>query len=275
MDIQGILNYNLIKLAHYSLTVYNLIFIIIAITVTYLIVLSLKKLINDLILKKRLEEGNAHSVFQIIKYFVWIISIVIILNSIGIQVSVLLASTAALLVGVGLGIQQLFNDIASGIVLLIERNLKVGDVIKTDSGIIGIVLEIGLRTSRVRTRDNFIIDMPNSKLVNNDLINWSQMDRKTRFHINVGIAYGSDVQFVKKLLLECANNNPLVSKKPPSFVRFNDFGDSSLGFQLYFWSKESFRAEHLKSDLRFSIYELLRKNNIQIPFPQRDVHIIK
>jgi small-conductance mechanosensitive channel len=226
-----------------------------------------------LIANEVLDQGPSWSVFLIIKYFIWVIIIIVTLDTIGVQVSILLASIAALLVGVGMGIQQLFNDLASGIIILIERNLKIGDIIQLDDGTVGRVLSIRLRTSMIKSRDDIVMIIPNSKFVNDKIINWSHLDKTTRFHIDVGVAYGSDVLKVKKVLLQCAEQNKAVTSKPKPFVRFLNFGDSSLDFQLYFWSAQTFEVENLKSELRFAINEEFINNDIQIPFPQRDVHI--
>jgi len=185
----------------------------------------------------------------------------------------LLASITALLVGVGFGIQQLFSDLASGIVLLIERNLQINDVIQLADGTVGKVIHIGLRTSKIKTRDDIILVVPNSKFVNDIIINWSQMDYNTRFSVEVGVAYGSDTKLVTEILLRCAMKNEKISSNPTPFVRFNNFGDSSLDFQLFFWVKEPFLVEHTKSMLRYAIDDEFRKNGVQIPFPQRDLHI--
>ena len=198
-----------------------------------------------------------------------------ILESLGVEISILLASIAALLVGVGLGIQQLFNDLASGIILLIERKLRIDDVIQLEDGEVGKVTNIGLRTSEIKTRDDIIMIIPNSKFVNDKIINWSHIDQNTRFHVNVGVAYGSDVNIVTECLLKCAHEHSEVSKSPEPFVRFEDFGDSSLDFQLFFWVEKSFIVERIKSDIRYLIYKAFDDHKIQIPFPQRDLHIIE
>jgi small-conductance mechanosensitive channel len=223
--------------------------------------------------KQEAERRSYWSVYLIFRYVVWVVVIVLMLETSGVKVSVLLASITALLVGVGFGIQQLFSDIASGIVLIFERNLQINDIIELDDGTVGRVLHIGLRTSKLKTRDDVILVVPNSKFVNDTIINWSQMDYNTRFSVKVGVAYGSDTKLVSRLLLECTHNNKNISAHPKPFVRFNDFGDSSLDFQIYFWVRESFLVENTKSDIRYAIDDAFRKNGVQIPFPQRDVHI--
>ena len=126
-------------------------------------------------------------------------------------------------------------------------------MIELEETIVGRVIRIGIRTSKIKTRDDVVIIVPNSKLVNDNIINWSHMDKKTRFNVKVGVAYGSDVKLVKNLLLKCAVGNHDIYENPIPFVRFLDFGDSSLDFQLFFWVKNSFAVENIKSDLRFSI----------------------
>ena len=194
------------------------------------------------------------------------------MESVGLKLNILIASSAALLVGLGLGLQQVFSDYVSGILILFEGNLKVKDVVQLKD-IIGEVTQIGLRTSKIETRDNYIIIVPNHKFTNDEIVNWSHIETKTRFHVNVGVAYGSEVRLVEKVLLDCAKTNKDISNTPAPFVRFDDFGNSSLDFQLYFFTRKSFRVENIKSDMRFLIDEKFRENNIRIPFPQMDIHV--
>lgn len=275
MNLKEFLNSPLISSDSINFTVYNLFIILVIIIATVLILRFVKAIFKRLISKNILEQGQSWSIFLIIKYFIWVIIIIVTLDTIGVKVSILLASVAALLVGVGMGIQQLFNDLASGIIILVERNLKIGDVIQLDDGTVGRVLSIGLRTSMVKSRDDIVMIIPNSKFVNDKIINWSHLDKTTRFHINVGVAYASDVNRVQQALLHCADQNKRIAAKPRPFVRFLNFGDSSLDFQLYFWTPEIFEVENLKSDIRFAVNEEFAKQGIQIPFPQRDVHIKK
>ncbi len=275
MNIKEILNFRLIETGHFAITTYNLLIIIIIIFITIATLNLINRLMKRLAKKKKINQGGATSIFLIIKYFIWIIIFVVILDTLGVKVSVLMASVAALLVGVGLGLQQLFNDIASGIIILFERNIKVKDImeIEGEDEIVGEVINIGLRTSKIKTRDDIIMTIPNSKLVNERTINWSLMGSQTRFYVAIGVEYGSDVGLVKKLLLQVAKEHPELLKKPNPFVRFADFGDSSLNFELYFWSNKSFVINNIKSDLRFAIDKIFRENKITIPFPQRVVHM--
>lgn len=275
MDFKEILNYPLITSQSMNITVYNLVIVFVIILVTVFTLRFVKVIFKRLIAKKVIDQGASWSIFLIIKYFIWVIIMIVTLDTLGLKISILLASVAALLVGVGMGIQQLFNDLASGIIILVERNLKIGDIIQLDDGTVGRTISIGLRTSMIKSRDDIIMIIPNSKLVNNKIINWSHMEKNTRFNIDVGVAYGSDVKLVEKALLSCAARHKEISSMPAPFVRFQNFGDSSLDFQIFFWSAETFEVENLKSDLRFSINQEFINHGIQIPFPQRDVHIKK
>ncbi|MBN2175543.1 MAG: mechanosensitive ion channel [Bacteroidales bacterium] len=269
------LNYQIIESERISISVYSVVIAVVILIIATVILRSLKGLFKRLVKKQRIDEGNSTSFYLIIKYLLWVIIIVLVLETFGVKVSVLLASVAALLVGVGLGLQQLVMDLVSGIILLVERNLKIKDIIQLEDGTVGHVLETGLRTSKIKTRDDIIMIVPNSKFVNDKIINWSLIDEKTRFHVNVGVAYGSDVELVKKVLMECAFEQPGISNTVEPFVRFNDFGNSSLDFQLYFWVQQSFYVENIKSELRFLIDKKFRLHDIRIPFPQRDVHLFQ
>ena len=202
----------------------------------------------------------------------WIISFAITLQALGIRITVLLAGSAALLVGIGLGLQQTFNDIVSGIILLSERSIKVGDILEIDGDVIKI-LSIGLRTSKGLNRDEISIIIPNSLITTNKVINWSHQSKKTRFKINVGVAYGSDVNLVIKVLQESALEHSDIFDKEHVEARLVDFGSSSLNFQLLFFSQNIFRIEKVKSEIRKIISRKFIENNITIPFPQLDLHM--
>ncbi|MEM1122094.1 MAG: mechanosensitive ion channel domain-containing protein, partial [Bacteroidota bacterium] len=194
------------------------------------------------------------------------------LHFLQINMTVLWGGLAALLVGVGLGLQQTFNDLFSGLVLLFERGIEVGEILEID-GEVGSLKKIGLRTSVIESRDNITIIVPNSKLVVSNVINWTHYDNKVRFRISVGVAYGSDTALVKKILLKTAKAHPNILKRPAPYVRFTDFGNSSLDFELLFFSKKFITIEDIKSDLRFEIDQKFREAGVTIPFPQRDIWI--
>jgi len=273
MTLQEFLGYKLIRTEKFDITVYEIILILIILIVTIFLMRAIKRVIRNREKKKQFDPGRSHAILQIIRYVLWILAILLSLRVLKIQLTLLLAGSAALLVGLGLGLQQIFQDVMSGIAILIEGSLKVGDIVEIQDEIVGRVIEIGIRTSKIETRDNIIMVVPNSKFVTDIVINWSHIEKKTRFHIDVGVSYGSNVQLVTKVLLKCAGDHGKVSSSPKPFVRFKDFGNSSLDFQLFFWSTDTFQVENVKSEIRYEIDAAFRQNQITIPFPQRDVHI--
>lgn len=233
-----------------------------------------KRLLRRRVEQHRLDKGRSDSFFQIVRYFVWSFAIFGMLQLFGVELTWLIAGGAALMVGVGLGLQNVFNDFVSGIILLFEGSIEVGNIIQigdTDSTI-GEVTKINLRTSRMLTRNNISVLVPNHKIIEDNIINWSHLKEHPRFHIDVGVAYGSDTEKVIKLLIEAAKSHSKVSKSPEPFARFIQFGDSSLNFQLFFWSSEIFRIDNVLSDVRLAVDKKFRQEGITIPFPQRDVH---
>lgn len=272
MNIKEFLEFEIISTNSFKLTVYHVLISIIILIATRILIYIIHRIFKRQERRKRIDLGTSRAIYQMIKYVLWVIAIAFALDTIGIKITFLLASSAALLVGLGLGLQQIFQDFVSGITLLIEGTLKVDDVVQTASGEVGRVKEINMRTSKLETRDNIILIVPNSKLINDIVINWSHHEKRTRFSVKVGVAYSSDILLVKKTLLECASQVENVFSDPAPFVRFLDFGDSSLNFELFFWTIETFRVEDIKSNIRFKIDEAFRKNGIRIPFPQRDVH---
>lgn len=273
MTFREFMEFNIIETKDFDVTVTEILIILIIFISTMLLMRVLKRVIRAREKKKEFDSGRSHAILQIMKYIVYIVVILVSFEIVGIQLTLLLAGSAALLVGLGLGLQQIFQDIMSGIAILFEGSLKVGDIVEIQDKLIGKVIEIGLRTSKLETRDNIIMVVPNSKFVTDIVINWSHIEKKTRFHIDVGVAYGSDVEKVTRVLLQCAQDNKKVSSSPVPFVRFNDFGNSSLDFQLFFWTIKTFQVEYVKSEIRYKIDAAFRANKIQIPFPQRDVHI--
>jgi len=274
-NIKAVLQYELIKTEKVTFSLYNLIFLLVIFFVTKLILYLIEIAFDDNVKQNKIEKGKGRSLFQIVKYLVWVIAITLFLESIGFSITFLIASLSALLVGFGLGIQHFFNDIISGIVILFDHSIKVGDIVEIQGETIGKVTEISLRTSKIISRDDVVIIVPNSKFTSENVINWSHNSFKTRFGVKVGVAYGSNVELVKQLMIEAATEHPDIDIKPYPVVYFRDFGESSLDFELLFMTEESFRVERIKSDLRFAINQKFSSNNVTIPFPQRDVHFYK
>lgn len=274
MPVNELLSTVLIKTESFTLSVYSLMIILIIVLAASLLLFITKKAILSGKVISTFDPGIRKAIYQIVKYCIILLTAGIVLESVGIKITLLFAGSAALLVGLGIGIQQIFNDVVSGLILLFERTITVDDIIEVN-GMVAKVKRIKLRTSELETRDNIIILVPNSKLVSDNVINWSHNRKCTRFRVGVGVAYGSDVKLVNELLFQAVTSHEAVSKEPVPIVRFVDFGDSALLFEVLFWSDSMFTIENVKSDIRYKIDELFRKNNVQIPFPQRDVHIIK
>jgi small-conductance mechanosensitive channel len=222
--------------------------------------------------QKDINIGSQYAINQLLKYVLYFVAIMIALESIGIEMTLIWGGAAALLVGVGLGLQQTFNDVISGIILLFERSVEVGDEVAFGATV-GTVKKIGLRSSIVETWESTTLIVPNSNLVSDRVVNWSHYYKMARFNVSVGVAYGSDTQLVKKLLLQAVEDNPHILDYPSPFVRFNDFGDSALKFDIYFFSREFSVIEDVRSHIRFNIDALFREHKIKIPFPQREVHL--
>jgi small-conductance mechanosensitive channel len=270
--LKDILNYTFQFSNKIHISVKVILVIIVALIITNVLLKIIRRVMN-----KNLEEedkGKFKSVFSFLKYFIYIIVFVIALEASGVNVSVIIAGSAALLVGLGLGLQTLFQDIISGIFIIVDKTVHVNDIIEID-GVFGRVFEIKLRTTRVVTVLNKVIVIPNHKFLTNNLHNWTQNDTITTEIIDVGVAYGSDVDLVTKVLIEAALDHPKVLKVKMPDVLFMDFADSALMFRLRFTTKDSFFQMKLKSELRYAIYKKFKENNIVIPFPQRDVHVYK
>ena len=234
----------------------------------------LLKLFQRVITRKLRDENKLKfkSVFSYARWFSYVVIVLVTLNAVGVNVTGIFAASAALLIGIGLALQTLFQDIISGIFILVDQTVHVGDIIEIE-GKVGRVEEIKLRTTRAVTIDNKVLIIPNHLYLTNSLYNWTQNGVTTRESITIGVAYGSDVALVKKLLMKAANNHKEVLKMPEPTVLFTNFGDSSLDFKLVVTVQDSFSAFLVKSDLRFEVDRLFREHNITIPFPQRDVHI--
>lgn len=269
--IRAFLEFEILHIGKYNISVYNLVAVAIIVMFTKFLLWFIKKALFRK--QSKLDAGSTYAIFQIIKYIIWVIAFGFVLETIGIKVTVLIAGSAALLVGVGLGLQQTFNDIISGVILLSERTIKVDDILEIDGDIVKIQ-NIGLRTSKGLNRDEISIIIPNSLITTSKVINWSHQSKQARFKINVGVAYGSDVNLVIKALTESVLDHPEVNTKSVVDVRFIDFGNSSLDFQVLFFSRSIFRIEKVKSDIRKNIYQKFNDFGIVIPFPQMDVHMI-
>lgn len=270
--IKGFLSQNMTIGNDISISILDILVVITAIFITTIVLRIFLKLITRKLPKE--DKSKFNVVYGYFRWLVYIIILLITLHSVGVNITAVFAASAALLIGIGLALQTLFQDIIAGIFILVDQTVHVGDIIEIEDRV-GRVIEIKLRTTRAVTIDNKVLIIPNHLYLENSLYNWTQNDTTTRESVMVGVAYGSDVQLVKKLLLQAARTHDAVLPSPEAVVLFTDFGDSALNFKLIFTLGDSFTAKYIKSDLRFEIDRLFRENNISIPFPQRDIHIIE
>ncbi len=275
MPFSDFLDYKLLDLAKFDITVLDLVLIGLILLITSIFLKYSTAFITKPNKFRRLDKGRKKSMALIFKYFVWVVALSFCLQVIGIQLTWLMAGSAALLVGLGIGIQQIFNDLVSGVFLLFEGTVEVDDILEVDDMVCR-VRSINLRTSKVVTQDDVVKIVPNHKFITETVTNWTKQETKhARFRTVIGVSYNSDPEEIRSILLEALQGHPEIyrSEKCEPFVRFMDFADSSINFELVFWSTSIFTIKNVMSDLRYTIFKTFRARNIEIPFPQRDLHI--
>ncbi|MDH4341918.1 MAG: mechanosensitive ion channel [Nitrospira sp.] len=230
-------------------------------------------IVEGLLSRSHVDLGVRHAIGAIVRYIVVAIGLVIILQTAGINLSTLTVLFGALGIGVGFGLQSITNNFVSGIILLLERPIKVGDRIEVGD-VHGDVVNISPRATTIVTNDNIAIIVPNADFISSKVVNWSYTNRDVRFNFPIGVSYGSDPEQVRRILLEVAQAHRGVLKEPGPSVLLDGFGDSSLNFVLRVWTREfSTIPGVLRSELYFSICRAFKEEGIEIPFPQRDLHI--
>lgn len=264
-----ILKYELVKIGDDVIFLGSVLKLAGFVLLVFIVLLLIKKTIYR---SGRIDIAKKYSIYTLLKYFILVLASIIGMQIVGFDLSVLMAGSAALLVGIGLGLQSIFSDFISGVIILIESTVKVNDVIEVN-GVVSVVKEINLRTTTVLTRDDKYIILPNSNLTTSQIVNWTHENISSRFEVLVGVDYSSDVNQVMEILTQVVQNIDGIQKEPKPFVRFINFGDSSLDFSVIFWSEEVFRVRNIQSDLRVKIFNAFKENNVSIPFPQRVVHI--
>ena len=230
-------------------------------------------LFNRLLAQSGLDRSLQYAIAQVVSNIVLVVGIFIVLENTGIHLAALAVFAGAVGVGVGFGLQNIASNFISGLVILAERPITIGDRVEV-AGIAGQVEHIRARSTVIRTNDNIMMIVPNTKFIDSPVTNWTYGDRRVRFRIPVGVAYGSDVAKVRDALLAVAQENPHTLKEPAPGVFLEKFGDNSIDFKLVVWSSEmSARPSRYRSDLNFAIVEKFREAKIEMPFPQRDLHI--
>jgi small-conductance mechanosensitive channel len=229
--------------------------------------------VGRILQRTRLDIGVQHAITTITTYVIILFGLIILLQTVGIDLTTLNVLVGAFGIGVGFGLQNIVNNFISGLIILLERPIKMGDRIEVGE-IEGDVVKIGGRSTTILTNDNISVIVPNSKFILENVVNWSHNQRTVRFRIPVSVAYGSDTRLVERTLLEVAKENPDVLENPEPAVRFLGFGDSGLVFDLRAWTMTLIHKKgKLISSLNFAIYDKFKEQNIEIPFPQRDIHI--
>ena len=222
--------------------------------------------------RTHLNIGTQETICRILHYIIMLMGAFIAIQQIGVDLTTLAAISAVLMVGIGLGLQNITSNFISALILLFERPVQVGDFVEV-SGVQGRIRAIKTRSSIVETLDNVSIIVPNSNFISQNVTNWSYRDSKVRIHVSVGVSYGSDVDLVEETLLQVGRAHQEVLLNPEPTIQFLDFGDSSLRFDLLVWINDASRQYLVRSDLNFAVVKAFREQGITIPFPQRDLHI--
>lgn len=273
-SVVDVLKVPLFTLGDSPFTLITFIYLVTSTLILSLAASALNKVIAyRLLSKSQIELGVRIALGSIVKYLLLVIGFIIILQTAGINLSSLTILMGALGVGIGFGLQNITNNFVSGIIILLERPIKVGDRIEVDK-VSGNVVDISMRATEILTNDNISIIVPNSQFISQTVINWSHTNRSVRFNFPVGVSYREDPQVVKQVLLDIAMDNPGVLKNPRPDVLFFEYGESAMNFNLRVWTREYINSPGvLRSQLYYEIARRFREKGIEIPFPQYDIHI--
>lgn len=269
------LNYPLIKQDAFRVSIISLILLGLIMLVAMLVSRYVRRILQKRVLPRfHVESGLQYTLLRLVHYLIIALGV---LYAMKVGFNVDLTSVAVIVgflsVGIGFGLQYVAADIASGFILLFERPVRIGDWVELDGGTEGRVENISLRSTVVVTNENMSVILPNSKLVQNKFVNYSYGSQLVRLNIPISVAYGSDLEKVAQALIEAAQSVKEVLAEPPPRVHFADFGDSSLDLQIRVWINEPRDHTTIQSNVNFAIDRAFRKYNIEIPFPQRDVHL--
>lgn len=272
--INGVFTHTLFTIGKTDFSLLLIVTVILSLFALFFISAKIEKIIIGILSKKSKENiGTTKAIGTITRYVILVIGLLIIFQSLGINMSTLNVLFGALGVGIGFGLQNIVNNFISGLIILFERPIKVGDRIEIGD-INGDVIDISARATTINTNDNITIIVPNSEFISSQVINWSHSDRNVRFRIPVGVSYNEDPEKIRSILLDVAEKHPGVLKKPETVVLFDEYGDSSLNFYLVVWTTDYInRPRVLKSELYYEIFRIFKKEGVEIPFPQRDLHL--
>lgn len=256
-----------------SITLGQIILVVAILFVGYLASKFVERLIERRLRKTHVTADAAHTLKRVSFYILIIIVVMTALSLLRIPLAAFAFISGAVAIGVGFGAQNIINNFISGWILMFERPVRIGDFIELDDRT-GVVEKIGNRSTRIRRTDGVHILVPNSQLLERKVVNWTLVDLQIRSTVRVGVAYGSPTDVVARLIRQAVDEVPGISKTPDPLVIFEEFGDSALIFDVYFWAEMSGEKDQrvLRSEVRYRIDQLFRDNGIVIAFPQRDVH---
>ncbi|KTF11449.1 mechanosensitive ion channel family protein [Pseudoalteromonas sp. 10-33] len=273
-QINEILSFVVFSYNDIQLTVAKIIQVPLILFAMWFVVTHIGKLIKKTLLAKKISQDAVHLFTRI--YFILSIAILVFtsLEVLNIPLTAFAFVSGAIAIGVGFGAQNIINNFISGWILMWERPIRIGDFLEVGSAK-GVVETINTRSTRIRRNDGVHMLIPNSQLLENTVTNWTLIDGNARSSVSVGVAYGSDVVLVKKLIQQVLDEHDAILKTPKSAVLFDDFADSSLVFNAVFWvcAESETMLRTVRSDIRFSLYDIFEQHNVVIAFPQRDIHI--
>lgn len=276
LNISHILKFEFFRFETFHIAVYHFFVLVVVIFIARISLSFLKVwLLRAVNRNQNVDQGTQYIYIQLAKYVVYSVSILIVLRSLGMSMTLFLGAFAFLLVGVGIGLQHIFSMYFSGLLLLLEGSLKVGDIVEVPingKDVVAKIVEINLRTSKIETRDGMILVVPNNKLTHESINNWTYGSSLTRFTVPVNVKYGTDLEVVKEILVRCAQAHPSVTDQREVFVRFLHFGKDGIELDVVFWAENNFYIEIHKSDIRFAIESEFKKYGIVIPHQQVELH---
>ena len=276
-NLRRIFEAQLFRLGETPITLIAIIELVFIIVVSFLVSKIVRKFFRRRVLSRfKLDDGSQFVILRLIHYALMVTGLLLAINVVGIHLTSLTVIFGLVGVGIAFGLQNITSNFVSGVILLFETSVDVGDYIQVGE-IIGRVSSINMRSTTVITPENITLIVPNSRFIEETVTNWSVGDLKVRTSVRVGVAYGSDTELVTRLLLKAAEDHPIVLADPKSDVLFNEFGDSSLNFELRVWIPNPNPGIRKKviSDLNYAIDMAFRENKVTIPFPQRDVHLLR
>ena len=273
----GVLSYELYRSQGHPITVGKLLLsLLIVVAGFFLSGVLVRSFGRRFLTRTQLKRNTIASIEKTLSYLGIFIVVLIALRIVNIPLGAFAFLGGAVAIGIGFGAQNLINNFISGFIIMGERPISIGDLVEIE-GTIGTIQQINARSTRILTGDNIHMLVPNSHFLENRIVNWTLSDRNVRIHVSVGVAYGSPVRKVEKLLLQAASEHDKINRDPEPFVRFTDFGDNALVFNIYFFSsiRQVMERWRIESDIRFRVSELFEQEGITIAFPQRDVHFDK